>query len=129
MIDALSDNQRNALSKELAGGVHATRFADIAPERVDWLWALRIPRRGLSLVVGDPGLGKSMLTCDLAARVSRGELGDRGSVLLLSAEDSSSAVVRPRLEAAGADLGVVHNVSLERTASRRASSCLTTFRT
>ena len=58
---------------------------------------------------GDPGLGKSALTLDLAARVSAGlELPDGGrsgpaGVVLLSAEDGLEDTIRPRLDAAGAD--------------------------
>ena len=59
---------------------------------------------------GDPGLGKSLLALDLAARVTTGrEMPDTtpgvdGGVVLLSAEDDLAATVRPRLETAWADL-------------------------
>jgi hypothetical protein len=66
----------------------------------------------LTLLIGDPGLGKSMFTCGLAAGVSR----DEGEVLLATAEDSPSATVRPRLEAVGADLERVHIVEMRREA-------------
>jgi hypothetical protein len=72
----------------------------IQRERVEWLWPNRIPLGAVSLTVGDPGLGKSMLTCWLAARLSR----EGKNSILATAEDSLAAVVRPRLEAAGADL-------------------------
>jgi putative DNA primase/helicase len=64
----------------------------------------------ITVLAGDPGLGKSLLSLDLAALLSRGELGPRsaGGVLLLTAEDSRTHTVRPRLEAAGADLARVH---------------------
>ncbi|MBK9120486.1 MAG: AAA family ATPase [Phycisphaerales bacterium] len=35
-----------------------------------WLWPLRLPVGALSLLIGDPGAGKSLLTADLAARLS-----------------------------------------------------------
>ncbi len=60
---------------------------------------------------GDPGLGKSLVVADLAATVSTGgkmpdqaPLGILGNVLLISGEDAQSTVLRPRLEAHGADL-------------------------
>jgi putative DNA primase/helicase len=49
-----------------------TRLADFQPEPVRWLWPGRVPAGNLTLLIGDPGLGKSILTLDLAARVSRG---------------------------------------------------------
>jgi archaellum biogenesis ATPase FlaH len=74
------------------------------PIKVDWLWPKRIPRGTLTLLAGDPGLGKSLLTIDLAARLSRGEFGDPAVTLLATAEDLLAATVVPRLLAAGADL-------------------------
>src|SRR5262249_1426629 len=51
----------------------ALRFANnIDPQPLRWLWPARIPYGKLTLLVGDPGVGKSLLTADLAARVSRG---------------------------------------------------------
>ena len=88
------------------------RMGDVASESLEWLWPLRIGLGKLTLLVGDPGLGKSFLTVDLAARVSRGagwpddrqSFAPQGSVILLNAEDNPSDTIRPRLEAAGADL-------------------------
>ena len=65
---------------------------------------------------GDPGLGKSLITLDLAARVSSGREmpdGSRGAltaparVVLLSAEDDPADAIRPRLNAAGADPALI----------------------
>src|SRR5579871_969592 len=44
----------------------------VKPEQVRWLWPGRIPLGKLTLLDGDPGLGKSLLTLDLAARVTTG---------------------------------------------------------
>jgi hypothetical protein len=77
-----------------------TPASSVRRERVEWLWTQRIPLGAVSLIVGDPGLGKSMLTCWLAAALSR----EGKHSILATAEDSIAAVVRPRLEAAGADL-------------------------
>ena len=43
-------------------------LADVEPERVEWLWTGRIPRGKLTLLDGDPGLGKSTVAYDIAAR-------------------------------------------------------------
>jgi hypothetical protein len=91
-------------------GAYAISAADVTPSRVEWLWPGRVPLSMLTLLVGDPGRGKSLLTCLLAGEVSR----DGGTVLMATAEDALDAVVRPRLEAAQADLARVRFVQLRR---------------
>jgi hypothetical protein len=51
---------------------HLRRTADVATARIEWLWPGRIPIGKVTLLVGDPGLGKSLIALDLAARVSTG---------------------------------------------------------
>jgi hypothetical protein len=94
------------------------RLADVKPEAVTWLWPGRFALGKLTLIAGDPGLGKSFLTLDMAARVSRGwawpdggEAMDPGGVVLLSAEDGIADTIAPRLIAAGADMARI--VALE----------------
>lgn len=84
------------------------RLSDVQPESISWLWPGRIPAGKLTLIVGDPGLGKSILTADLAARVSQsglwpdGQISNAtGGVVMLSAEDAPGDTIRPRLDAAG----------------------------
>lgn len=83
---------------------------------VEWLWQRRVPAGFLTLDVGDPGRGKSLANCSLAAAVSIGGVFPDGSkaplgdVVFLSAEDSIAQTIRPRLEVAGADLSRVHFV-------------------
>jgi predicted ATP-dependent serine protease len=48
------------------------RAADVSKRAVDWLWPGRIAIGKVTLLVGDPGLGKSLVAIDVAARVSRG---------------------------------------------------------
>jgi hypothetical protein len=92
-------------------------LAAVAPAAVAWLSPGRLAAGKLTLLEGDPGLGKSTLLCDWAARITTGEPLPGGEprpprgVLLLSAEDGLADTIRPRLEAAGADLTKV--VALE----------------
>jgi putative DNA primase/helicase len=72
------DTQQESYLFRLAGGV---RLANITPRYTPWLWPDRIPLGGVTLLVGDPGLGKSLLTLDLAARLSRGASWPDGSEL------------------------------------------------
>jgi hypothetical protein len=47
------------------------RAADVPHRPVEWLWPGRIAIGKVTLLVGDPGLGKSLVALDIAARVSR----------------------------------------------------------
>jgi putative DNA primase/helicase len=83
----------------------------IEPQTVRWLWPGRIALRKITLLASDPGLGKSLVTIDLVARVTRGKLwplenatAPEGSALILSAEDDPADTMVPRLMAADADL-------------------------
>ncbi len=93
-------------------------LSDVAPEVVKWLWPGRIPLGKLTILEGDPGLGKSTLCLDVAARVTTGSPmpdaspGVDGGVLLLTAEDGLADTVRPRAEAAGADLTRIKSLSM-----------------
>lgn len=114
-LGALADvAERREPAPRVTPGPVLVRLSDVEPARaVEWLWRGYVPRGTLTIIEGDPGLGKSALTCDLAARVSTGASmpdgspGVAGGVVILSAEDSLSDTIRPRLEAAGADLARV----------------------
>jgi hypothetical protein len=90
-------------------GAQVVRLSDVEPERVSWLWDGYLPLGKLVTLDGDPGVGKSTVSADIAARVSTGSpMPDgtapvKGAVLILSAEDGLADTVRPRLDAAGAD--------------------------
>lgn len=97
---------------ETTEDVTLLRLSDVQPEPVRWLWPGRIPLGKLTILDGDPGLGKSLLTIDLAARISTGDPMPDGTqsdydgsagVVLLTAEDDPADTIRPRLDAAGAD--------------------------
>lgn len=81
---------------------------------VQWLWPQVMPAGKLTLLGGLPGLGKSQITVSMAAIISRGDAwpagnkqAPRGATLFLVSEDDIADTVKPRLEAAGADMGLV----------------------
>ena len=86
------------------------RLNTIVPRPLHWLWRPRIPAGRLSLLVGHPDRGKTVILCTCAAHVSHalpwpdGALCPVGDVILLEAEDSLDETIVPRLMAAGADL-------------------------
>jgi hypothetical protein len=92
------------------------RVADVPMKRVDWVWPLRLARGKVTIISGDPGVGKSQIGIDAAARVTRqpgtwpdgDEPAPSGSVIILSAEDAIGDTIHPRLMAAEADVTRVH---------------------
>jgi len=88
--------------------------SEIEPQDIAWLWEGRIARAGVTLLVGDPAAGKSTLSCEIAARISRGQELPGGppsegpaTVGMVNVEDPDAQVIIPRLIAAGADRGRV----------------------
>lgn len=91
-------------------GLNIVCLNDVEAKSVEWLWRYKLPLGMLVLFAGQPGIGKSMVTCWLTGAVTTGgewpdDAGDcpSGSVVLLTAEDSLAHTIRPRLDAAGAD--------------------------
>jgi KaiC/GvpD/RAD55 family RecA-like ATPase len=86
------------------------RASEVITKPVEWLWDKRIPKGKLTMFDGDPDVGKSVVTMDLAARVSTGRgfpdgaTCDAGNVLIVNVEDAKDDTVVPRLKAHGADL-------------------------
>ena len=84
-------------------------LADIDREPIEWLWPGRIPLGKITQIAGDPKLGKSQITCTLAAALSTGgsfpggTSAPRGSVIFITCEDDPEDTIGPRLDAAGAD--------------------------
>ena len=118
------------------------RFTDTGPlevqmsavraARVSWLWEGRIPLGMVTVVTGDPGVGKSTFIIDIAARVSTGSPmpGDGpassprepADVIVLTAEDPLAQVVRPRLEAHGGALERIYALQGIRTTGEKATT-------
>ena len=106
VIPVLGDESPNGHTPE--GHARTIRAADVEPERIEWLWAGRVPYAMLTVLGGMPNVGKSTILYDLAAKTSR----EGKAVLILTAEDHLASVVRPRLEAAEAELELVHLVTV-----------------
>ncbi len=85
-------------------------LADYETLPVEYLIEPLMPIGCTSLIDGNPGMGKSFLSLALTAAVTKTGLfyetpvARKGRVLLLNDEDDPSRVLRPRLEAAGANI-------------------------
>jgi hypothetical protein len=96
-------------------------FSDIKLEKIKWLWKNRIAIGKLTIFAGDPGLGKSQGSLDMAARLSRctqfpdGSSGMLGDTILLTTEDDPGDTMRPRLDPLNADVSRIHLLQGERT--------------
>jgi AAA domain-containing protein len=91
------------------------RVADVPAIPIRWLWYPRFAYGKFSLIAGDPGLGKGLFSHFVTSILTRGGKWPGCSaalkpanVIVLSAEEDVGDMIRPRLEAAGADVRLVH---------------------
>jgi len=88
------------------------KASEIGLQPIRWLWGDVIPTGMVTALVGNPGVAKTFIGADLAARVTTGR-GFRpykntappiqGSVIYITSEGVPEMILNPRLEAAGAD--------------------------
>lgn len=101
----------------------ATELQPAAQPR--WLAANRLPRAAVSLLIGDEGIGKSLLWVLVVTHVTTGKpfpgfgipARDPGLVILVCTEDDWSTAVRPRLEVAGANLDHIRVICTDKDGS------------
>lgn len=101
----------------LAEVLETIDLSDVRARPIDWLWRGYIPLRKLTIVDGDPGLGKSTILLDLASRGSIGgvaptgePLGDAFTTIYITVEDDAEDTILPRILKAGGDPSRFHVV-------------------
>jgi hypothetical protein len=100
-------SQSSASSRKSRAPIVA--LSQVAPESLRWLSPGRLAAGKITVIDGDPGLGKSTLLSEFAARISRGDPLPGGEaapprlVVIMSAEDDLYDTIRPRIDAAGGD--------------------------
>jgi len=108
-----TEQESGLLESEKEARVRIWKAMDLDPARpVEWIATGRIPRAGVTVLVGDEGIGKSLFWVMIVAAVTTGRglpgfgipPGPPLKVLLTVTEDDWASVVKPRLEVAGADL-------------------------
>ena len=111
LVASAFDNDTSGITMRCAGDVELRQLSP--------LWPGILFRRKVALVAGEPGLGKSLFSCDVAARISRAKNWPGGespvigpaAVIMLSGEDDAEDTIVPRLIAAGADLSKIHIIA------------------
>lgn len=97
-------------ASEIEKEEHFKDLADFETLPVEYLIEPLVPTGCTTIIDGNPGMGKSFLSLGMTAAItSTGMFGNvpvarQGRVLLLNDEDDPSRVLRPRLEAIGADI-------------------------
>ena len=86
------------------------KMSEIQSEEIEWLWYPFIPYGKLTIIQGDPGDGKTTLSLNIAAKLSKGESLDEEmkisepiNIIYQTAEDGLADTVKPRLELADAN--------------------------
>jgi len=114
-----SINFASPRSKFDGQGLVVSMGHEIETEKTEWIWPGFIPAGKITILAGDPGMGKSTILGDIISRVSKGTFlptGQRsvtGTSLIASAEDSAEDTIIPRLIACDANLrkvGVIREV-------------------
>ncbi len=92
-------------------------FSQQYPKPIEWFWYPLIPKGKVTLLVGPPGVGKSLFAVDLAARVTRGEAvppgqcsDGPGRVFYLAGDHEFKDILPARLAAFGADMSRVAGI-------------------
>lgn len=85
------------------------KASEVEPAEIEWLWHPYIPRKTTTLLYGPGGMGKSWISCSIAADLSAGralpgqEALPHQKIVIISAEDDPREVLAPRLMALGAN--------------------------
>lgn len=134
-ITKLQELNNQSLFKKNKCLLLACRNADeIKPKPVNWIWSNYIPRGSVTIIAGDPAVGKSQLIAYIAAIVSSGGIWfdknscEQGEVFILSAEDNAESTIIPRLKAANANLSMIKIVDGAITNNKsNQENCITHF--
>jgi putative DNA primase/helicase len=100
-----------------AAHLRLRHLRELRMRRVEWAWDERIPLGKLTVLGGLAGQGKSLLTCWLGSRASKGELpgtleGRPVPVLLVSGEDDPEDTTMPRVLRTGGAPELIHVVDV-----------------
>lgn len=116
IADAIGSISMAIRERDASEALVITSMDTVTARTVEFIRRGWLSPGALTLLAGNPGGGKTMVACDLVARVSRGTawpeggVAPRGPVLYVGSEDDLETTIKPRLDAAGADSKLVHAV-------------------
>lgn len=97
-------------SEIIESGLKGLRaFSEIEKRDIEWLWPSFLPKGALTVISGDPDVGKGFLWVDLVSRITTGQswpTGERcetGNCMVFHREDDPGSTLKQRLEVAEAD--------------------------
>lgn len=88
--------------------VNLTKASTVEAKKVEWVIDQLIPKGMLTLLSGREGIGKSTVACKIVADLTNAGV----RCAYLNSEDSRAYTVKPRLQAAGADLDLCHFIDV-----------------
>jgi predicted ATP-dependent serine protease len=104
---------------ETKGSAKIRSYSEINTKQIDWLWFPYIAYGKVTVIQGDPGVGKTTLALNIAALLSAGNACtecisascEPQNVIYQSAENGFADTIKPRLLNAGADCSKISFVN------------------
>jgi hypothetical protein len=103
----------DGITRPVAPGL-VRRFSEVEQQRTSWIWPGYLARGEMTIMDGEKGVAKSLITLDIAARLSTGRPlpgwegnGEKVSAIVFCLESNVGKEIAPRLSAALADMDLV----------------------
>jgi hypothetical protein len=99
--------------------LYNTSFDNVEEEEVQWLAPGLLAEGAITVLDGDPGVGKTTVWVDWAARITTGRAlpGGKpmcpGAVFVFNAEDTVKNTLKPRARLQGANMKLLHGLSIK----------------
>jgi putative DNA primase/helicase len=124
MVETLQRLVDRAPIAKTAYGFADERLEDVQAQEISFLWEPYVPSGSFTIIAGDPGGGKTMLSEWIASVLTAGQTwlngvsAKPGVVVALAVEDNSATSVKPRMEAMGADCSKFYTLKADRRSGR-----------
>ncbi len=99
-LEGLEAVKRCLKRAKLSTGLVLTPLSEVQHEEVEWLWEPYLPLGKITLLEGDPGVGKTWLALAICAKL----VEKNHTVVYASCEDGIADTLKPRVEGMGLSL-------------------------